>query len=73
MGPTHWIEYIEFRLSNEPAGSVDLQPMGYLMPKAIFTVVIPKEAAPAGKVTLLERQHCNLHGLWEGTLDIMVN
>lgn len=73
MGPTHWIEFIELRLGNEPAGRVDLQPIGYLMPKVSFTMVIPKEAAPAGKVTLLARQHCNLHGLWEGNLDITVS
>jgi superoxide reductase len=73
MGPTHWIEFIELRLGNEPAGRADLQPIGYLMPKVTFTVVIPKEAAPAGKVTLLARQNCNLHGLWEGNLDITVS
>jgi superoxide reductase len=72
MGPSHWIEFIELRLGNEPAGRVDFQPMGYLMPKVTYTVVIPKEAAPAGKVTLLARQNCNLHGLWEGIYDITV-
>ena len=57
---------------NEPAGRVDFQSKGYLKPKVSFTVVVPKEAAPAGKVTLLARQHCNLHGLWEGGLDVTV-
>lgn len=72
MGPTHWIGLIELSVGNEPAGSVDLQPRGYLKPKVAFTVVIPREAAPAGKVTLVAKQECNLHGLWEGTLDIAV-
>jgi superoxide reductase len=72
MGPTHWIEYIELSIGNEPAGRVDFQSKGYLKPKVTFTVVLPKEAAPAGKVTLLARQHCNLHGLWEGGLDLIV-
>jgi superoxide reductase len=72
MGPTHWIEYIELSIGNEPAGRVAFQPKGYLQPKVTFTVVVPKEAAPAGKVTLMAKQHCNLHGLWEGGLDVTV-
>ena len=73
MGMTHWIEYIELSIGNEPAGRVDLQPKGYLQPKVTFNVVIPKEVAPDGKVTLVARQRCNLHGLWEGSLDIAVS
>ena len=70
MGPVHWIEYIELGIGNEPAGRIDLQPKGYLKPKAVFTVVLPSDAAASGKVTLLARQRCNLHGLWEGSIDI---
>lgn len=73
MGPSHWIGFIELSIGNEPAGKVDLQPKGYLKPKVAFTVVIPKEAAPSGKVTLVAKQQCNLHGLWEGSLDIAVS
>jgi superoxide reductase len=72
MGPSHWIEYIELSIGNEPAGRIDLQPRGYLKPKVIFSVMLPREAAPEGKVTLVARQHCNLHGLWEGSFDIAV-
>lgn len=72
MGPNHWIEFIELNLGNEPAGRADFQPKGYLRPKVSFTVVIPKEAAPSGKVTLVAKQQCNLHGLWEGARDITV-
>jgi superoxide reductase len=72
MMPTHWIGFIELSLGNEPAGRAEFQPRGYLQPKVAFTVVIPKEAAPNGKVTLVAKQQCNLHGLWEGTLDIAV-
>ena len=72
MGPAHWIEFIELQIGNEPAGRVDFQPKGYLKPKAAFTVVVPKEAAPKGKVTLVANQRCNLHGYWEGSLDIEV-
>ncbi len=72
MGPAHWIEFIELNIGNEPAGRVDFQSKGYLKPKAAFTVIIPKEAAPKGKVTLIAHQRCNLHGYWEGSLDIEV-
>jgi superoxide reductase len=72
MGPSHWIEYIELAIGNEPAGRVDLQPKGYLKPKVTFMVTLPKEAAPSGKVTLVAFQRCNLHGLWESSIDISV-
>lgn len=73
MGPTHWIGFIELSIGNEPAGKAEFQPRGYLKPRATFTMVIPREAAPAGKATLVAKQECNLHGLWEGTLDISVS
>ena len=72
MGPTHWIESIELNIGNEPAGRIDFQSNGYIKPKATFFIVVPKEAAPSGKVTLIARQRCNLHGYWEGSLDITV-
>ncbi len=72
MGPTHWIGLIELSIGNEPAGIVELRSKGYLQPKVTFTVTLPKEAAPSGKVTLVAHQRCNLHGYWEGTKDITV-
>ena len=72
MGPSHWIEYIELSVGNEPAGRVDMQSKGYLKPKASFQMILPKEAAPAGKVTLVAHQRCNLHGYWESSVDIAV-
>lgn len=72
MGQAHWIEYIELNIGNEPAGRLDMQPKGYLEPKVAFTVVLSKEAAPNGKVTLIARQQCNLHGHWESSMDIEV-
>ncbi len=70
MGPAHWIEFIALNIGNEPAGRIDFQPRGYLNPKATFTVVLSKEAAPSGKVTLVAQQRCKLHGLWESSKDI---
>jgi superoxide reductase len=72
MGPSHWIENIELAVGNEPAGKIELQPKGYLQPKATFAVVLPKEVAPSGKVTLIASQRCNLHGYWESSIDISV-
>jgi superoxide reductase len=72
MGPAHWIEGVELNIGNEPAGRVDFQSNGYLNPKASFTVVLGKDAAPNGKLTLIARQRCNLHGYWESTKDISV-
>jgi superoxide reductase len=72
MGQSHWIEFIELAIGNEPAGKVDFQPSGYLNPKATFTVVLAKEAASEGQVTLTAHQRCNLHGYWESTKNISV-
>lgn len=72
MGPAHWIGDIELYIGNEPAGKIELQPKGYLKPKATFTVVLQKDAAPTGKVTLVATQHCNLHGYWESSINITV-
>lgn len=70
MGPAHWIEYIELAIGNEPVGRVDFQSKGFAKPKVSFTVALPKDIAPKGMVTLVATQRCNLHGLWESTLDI---
>jgi superoxide reductase len=72
MGPSHWIEFVSLSIGNEPAGRVSFQSAGYLKPKAKFTVVLTKESAPSGKATLVVHQRCNLHGYWEGSLDIEV-
>ena len=73
MGPSHWIEFITLDIGNEPAGRIDFQSKGYLKPRAMFTVVLAKEATPSGKVTLVAHQRCNLHGYWEGVKDIEVS
>ncbi|MEJ2690099.1 MAG: class II SORL domain-containing protein [Deltaproteobacteria bacterium] len=72
MGPNHWIEFIALNVGNEPAGRVEFQSRGYLKPKATFTLMLTKESAPEGKVSLVVHQRCNLHGYWEGAMDIQV-
>jgi superoxide reductase len=72
MGSTHWIEFIQLNIGNEPAGRVDFQSSGFLKPKVTFTVLVNKEAAAEGKVTLVASQRCNLHGYWEEDRNIIV-
>jgi len=72
MGQSHWIEFIALNVGNEPAGRIDFQPRGYLSARATFTLTLTKESAPSGKVTLTAHERCNLHGYWEGSLDIAV-
>jgi superoxide reductase len=72
MGQSHWIEFIELDVGNEPAGRIEFQARGYLRPKATFTVTFSKELSSMGKVTLIAHQRCNLHGYWEGSADITV-
>ena len=72
MSQAHWIEYIELSIGNEPAGRADFQSKGYLQPKATFTVMLTKEAAPSGMATLVAHQRCNLHGYWEGSVSVKV-
>jgi superoxide reductase len=72
MGPAHWIEFIELNVGNEPAGRVDFQSRGFLQPRAVVTIRIPLDVAANGKLTLVARQMCNLHGLWESHFDIKV-
>ena len=72
MGPTHWIQYVELNIGNEPAGRLDFQPKGYLKPKVVFTVVVGKDLAQSGKATLVALERCNLHGCWENAVDVKV-
>jgi superoxide reductase len=72
MAPNHWIEFIELAIGNEPVGRADMQPKGFMKPKVAFTIALPKEVAPSGKVTLVAHQRCNLHGYWESSIDISV-
>ncbi len=72
MSQAHWIEYIELSIGNEPAGRADFQSKGYLQPKVTFSVMLTKESAPAGVATLVAQQRCNLHGYWEGSVNVKV-
>jgi len=63
MTAAHHIGYIEVLAGNEPAGRMELRP-GFNQPKATFFLALDRP------VTLVIRQYCNLHGLWESRQEI---
>jgi superoxide reductase len=58
MTPAHHIVHIALYAGNEPAGLMELSHT-LNQPRATFYLVLDKP------VTLVARQYCNLHGLWE--------
>lgn len=71
MGPSHWIEYAQFNIINEPAGTVIFRSKGFLKPKARFNVVLDDNYK--GKtVPLVVQLKCNLHGIWENYANVEV-
>jgi len=66
MTAAHYIGYIEMLAGNEPAGRMELRP-GFNAPKATFFLALEKP------VTLVVRQYCNLHGLWESRKEVTPN
>jgi superoxide reductase len=71
MGPAHWIEYLQFNIGNEPAGTVSFRSHGYLKPEAKFTVVLD-ESLKGKTVSLVMQEKCNLHGIWENYTNVEV-
>lgn len=59
----HYIQYVELFAGNAPAGRVAFRP-GFNASKATFNLVLDKP------VTLVAREYCNLHGLWESRKEI---
>lgn len=71
MGPTHWIEYLQMNIGNEPGGRVAFRSRGYLKPKARFSVLLG-EHLKGKKVSLVMQIKCNLHGIWENHCNVEV-
>ena len=63
MSPAHYIQYVEVLAGNEPAGRVEFAP-GFNQPQATFSLRLDRP------VTLVVREYCNLHGLWESRQEI---
>ena len=71
MGPTHWIEYLQFNIGNEPAGTVIFRSHGYVKAASKFNAVLGNELK--GKtVSLIVQIKCNLHGVWQNYANIGV-
>jgi len=71
MGPSHWIEYLQLNIVNEPAGTVSFRSHGFLNAKARFNVVLDNKYS--GKtIPLVVQLRCNLHGIWEGYTSVEV-
>ncbi len=63
MIPTHYIHWVDLFAGNAPLGRAEFWP-DVNVPKATFTVKLDKP------VTLIAREYCNLHGLWENRRDV---
>ena len=63
MSSSHYIDFIELYLGTEPAGRLELE-AAFNEPVATFALRLEKPA------TLSVRQYCNLHGLWESTVEL---
>ena len=71
MGPSHWIEYLQLNVLNEPAGTVSFRSNGFLKSIARFNVVLDDKYR--GKsIPLVIQLRCNLHGIWEGYTNVEV-
>lgn len=66
MSQAHYIQYVELLAGNEPVGRMTFSPT-FSVPKATFTLRLDKS------VTLVAREYCNLHGLWESRKDVVLS
>jgi superoxide reductase len=71
MGPTHWIDHVQFSIGNEPAGTAIFRSRGYLKPQTKFTVVLD-ENLKGKRVSLVATLRCNLHGIWQHYVNVEV-
>ena len=65
MATGHYIHCVDVYVGNEPAGRVEFSP-NFGVPEASLTLKLDKP------VTLVVREYCNLHGLWESRKDVEI-
>jgi superoxide reductase len=71
MEPTHWIEYLQLNIGNEPAGNAIFRSRGYLKAEVKFNVRLVN--VPKGEtVSLVAQIKCNLHGIWQNYTNVEV-
>jgi superoxide reductase len=71
MGPTHWIEYLQLSIGNEPAGTIMYRSHGYMKPDNTFSVV-PGDDMKGKTISLVATLKCNLHGIWQHYMNVEV-
>lgn len=62
----HFIEWVELSRGNCSTTRAYLQPK-YSYPRVTFRMAIDKDT------TLIARESCNLHGIWENKKDVKIN
>ena len=71
MGPKHWIEYLQFNIGNEPAEEISFRSYGWVKAAGTFHAVLD-EPLKGKTISLVVQLKCNLHGLWQNSVDVMV-
>jgi superoxide reductase len=71
MMPEHWIEYVQVNVGNEPAGTLILRSHGFMGPKGTFDLKLG-DNLKGKKVSLVVQDKCNLHGLWQNSVNVDV-
>ena len=71
MGPTHWIEYLQLSIGNEPAGTLAFRSHGYLKPETRFAVVLD-DRLKGKRLSVIATLKCNLHGIWQHYVNLEV-
>ena len=64
MLPNHYIHWVDLFAGNAPVGRAEFWPE-LNEPQAVFTLKLDKP------VTLIVREYCNIHGLWEHRRDLV--
>ena len=71
MGQAHWIENVQISIGNEPTGTLLFRSHGYMKPEGRFNLILGNDLK--GKtVSLVVQDKCNLHGIWQGYVNIEV-
>jgi len=65
MTDGHHIHHVELFAGNEPAGRLEFS-RTLNEPRATFYLVLDRSA------TLIAREYCNLHGLWESRVNLKI-
>jgi superoxide reductase len=71
MGPTHWIENVQINIGNEPAGTLLFRSHGYMKPQGRVTLMLG-DSLKGKTVSLVVQPKCNLHGIWQGYVNVEV-